>query len=150
MSSKKRERLLSDKTKASLKRKPVMMGDVEVYAWELTSKQKTTLEASNMNSKGEADPEKFSDYRSRVLIVGVRDSGEDGAPRTFEDGDEMYLADLPASVVEEAYLAVLDLSGLTKDAQEALKKNSTTSTAGSSTASHSNGAGPTPKASLTK
>jgi hypothetical protein len=89
MSSKKRERLLSDKTKASLKRKPVMMGDVEVYAWELTSKQKTTLEASNMNSKGEADPEKFSDYRSRVLIVGVRDSGEDGAPRTFEDGDEM-------------------------------------------------------------
>ena len=143
-----RERILNGVTRR-LKREPVMMGDVQVYAWGLSQSQRSAVEAGNLDDKGNVDPERLQDYRARVLIAGTRDGMEDNAPFTFLPGDEMHLRDVPAAEVEPVFEAILRLSGMTKEAREEVRKNSEKGASGGSSTGSPSATG-TPAATPSK
>jgi hypothetical protein len=125
-----REQILSQRGDRGLRREKVTIAGIEAWAWELSGKERTKVEQARCKTekKGRVTSVSYdlSNDRALVIRLGVRDSGDDSGKRIFLSGDEQYIEELGASKTEEAYEAVLRLSGLTPEEVEEIRKNSST------------------------
>lgn len=136
-----RQKLLTQRP--TLKREKIVFCGEDVWAWELTGTERGQVESQRYKVNGQTGAvtmDMIAD-RQRVVVLGLRDGGEDDSVRVFDEGDAYQLGGFPSSDLDVAYDAITRLSGMTKTSKADAEKNSETGGDGFTSASLPGSAG---------
>lgn len=132
-----RDKIFSAQAPKLRRVKESFFGD-EVWVWELPAIERDRYEQSRFKfDKKKGSRVDLVNTRAMLLVLALRDSGDDDAKRVFIDGDEVQLGKMPAREIDRLFDVAAKLAGLStgEDEEDEAKKKSESPAGDSSSAS---------------
>lgn len=131
-----RESIMQARKDFPLKTEEVEFMGQKVWAREMTDYNRRAIEQARVKDPGTKKARLDMRMEPATVVCQNTFDGPNGtAKRAFQDGDELYIKDLPSSEVDRVFEAIYRLSGMTGQASEDAEKNSEPTTTSTSDAS---------------